>query len=196
MAVDPRTGSVLVGAVVGRFIVGDGTKVGPPVFQPAKPHLTLRGKSFKLNIAADIKQVVPGKARMYLGLVDIAHPPNVYAVKVSSTVKPSPTTAPLLTLRGKTGLRIVTPNRQIVGKAKLTLKGKHVNRVTSMTVQPHKAKLILKGGELGRAGKAGLIPTIPVTKVLTPSAAQASGSLVPTPAYTDGLLAPTVEEFV
>ena len=111
----------------------------------------------------------------------------------SSTVKFIPN--PHVTLRGKTGLRLVTPGRQVTGKPPMTLKGKHYNLNKSAIIQPHKPKLILIGGALGRVGKAGMVPTIPVAEILTPTPARDEGSLVPTPAYTE-LLVPTVEEFV
>ena len=197
MAVEPRvTSSQWIGAIVGKFVVGDGTVVGPPVFQPAKPHLTLRGKSFQTYITADLKQVNPGKGRMLLGFVDITHPALKYAINVSGAVSFTPVTAPKLTLRGKTGLRLVTPGRQVTGKPRMTLKAKHFNRVTSMTMQPGKAKLILTGGAITKVGKAGLVPSIPVAEILSPTGVQDFGNLVPTPAYTDDLLVPTVEEVV
>jgi hypothetical protein len=191
MAVDPRSGTVSAwaGAIVGKFVVGDGTKVGPPVFQPAKSKLTLRGKHFVVNIAGDLKQVTPPKAKMRLS-------GESYALAASSTVAPTAGVGPLLILRGKSGVRIVTPGRQVTGKPKLTLRGKHFNRVTSMTVTPKIPKLILRGGELGRVGKAGLVPTVPADRPLTPSPALPENNLVPTPAYTDGLLVPTVERTV
>jgi hypothetical protein len=193
MAVDPRvTTTQWVGAIVGKFVVGDGTVVGPPRFQPAKPKLTLKGKPFQTFVAGDLKQVNPAKGRMVLGLVDINHPAIEYSVNVSSTVAPSAGAGPLLILRGKAGLRLVTPGRQVTGKPRLTLRGKHINRVTSITVQPGKAKLSLTGGTLGRVGKAGLTPSPPIDRPLLPSPAQEE-LLVVTPAYTDGLLVPTVE---
>jgi hypothetical protein len=189
--------SSVTGAIVGTFKVGTGVVVGPPTFRPDKPKLQLRGKHFVVNIAGDLKQVVVPKGKMILGLVDIAHPASEYVVKVSSTVAPSAGVGPLLILRGKTGLRIVTPGRQVTGKARMTLKGKPFNRVTSQTMRPGKAKLILRAQEINKIGKAGLVPTIPTAKILVPSAVQEYGNLVPTPAYTDQeLLVPTQEEFV
>lgn len=191
MAVDPRSGTVSawVGAIVGKFTVGDGTKVGPPVFQPAKPKLTLRGKHFQTLVAGNLRQVNPPKAKMYLG-------GESFVITASSTVAPTAGVGPLLILRGKSGLRIVTPGRQVTGKPRLTLRGKHFNRVTSITVTPQKPKLILRAKALGRIGKAGLVPTIPTDRPLTPSPALPEDNLVPTPAYTGGLLVPTVERTV
>jgi hypothetical protein len=185
-----------IGAIVGKFVVGDGTVVGPPVFQPAKPRLTLKGKPFQTYVTADLKQVNPGKARLFLGLVDLAHPRNEFVIRVSSTVSPSPSAMPKLIFRGKTGLRIITPGRQVTGKPKMTLRGKAVRRNTSSTQQPGKAKLILRGGAITKVGKAGMVPTVPSAGILTPTGVEDFGNLVPTPAYTDGLLVPTVEELV
>lgn len=182
-------GSRWIGAIVGEFVVGDGTVVGPPIFQPAKPKLILRGKSLQTFVAADLKQVNPPKARMPLR-------GEGFQVAASSTVALTPVTAPFLILRGKSGLRLVTPGRQVTGKPRLILRGKQVSRVTSMTMQPGRAKLILRGGAITRVGKAGLVPTVPVTEILTPTGAQDFGDLVPTPAYTDDLLVPTVERTV
>lgn len=178
--------SSIVGSIVGTFKVGDGHKVGPPLFRPDKPHLTLKGGHYTVNIVAQLKIVYPPKARMKLAA-------KGYVIAASSTVKFIPN--PHVTLRGKTGLRLVTPGRQVTGKPPMTLKGKHYNLNKSTTIQPHKPKLILKGKQINRIGKAGLVPTIPVAEILTPSAPRDEGSLVPSPAYT-GLLVPTVEEFV
>src|SRR5215831_11689360 len=109
-----------VGAVVGTFKVGDGTKVGAPKFQPDKPHLTLKGQHFQVNVVAMLKQVNPPKARMTL----TKKPLSTIDLLVNSTVKPSPTTLTHLILKGKTGLRLVTPGRQVTGKPWLRLKGK------------------------------------------------------------------------
>lgn len=185
--------SSVTGAIVGTFKVGTGVKVGPPTFHPDKPKLLLRGKTFHINIAGDLKQVVVPKARMTLKFSSI-HP---YSLVISSTVAPSAGVGPLLILRGKTGLRIVTPGRQVTGKARMTLRGKAVRRNTSSTQQPGKAKLILRAKEINKIGKAGLVPTVPTAEILVPSAVQGYGNLVPTPAYTDQeLLVPTQEEFV
>jgi hypothetical protein len=193
MAVDPRvTVSGWAGSIVGQFKVGDGHLVGPPRFQPAKARMTLKGQHFSVNVVAMLKQVNPPKARMFLGLVDLQHPRNDYSIDVSSKVSP---TAPMLTLRGKGGYRLVTPGRQVTGKPRMTLKGKTFRVNRNMTMRPGKAKLILRGGPITKAGKAGLVPTVPTAKILVPSGVQ-DRSLVPTPAYTDGLLVPTVEEFV
>jgi|SRR5262252_9543520 len=185
-----------VGAVVGTFKVGDGTKVGPPVFQPDKPKITLRGKAFRTFVAADLKQVNPGKARMILNLTDIQHPPNTYTINVSSTVRPSPTALAHLTLKGKPNLRIVTPGRQVTGKPRMTVRGKAFKVNRSVKPQFGKARLILRGGAIHKVGKAGLVPTVPVVGLLVPTAVQGYGNLVPSEAYTGDLLVPTVEEFV
>lgn len=181
---EAETRTTLVGAVVGNFIVGDGTLVGPPIYSPAKPTILLKGKPFVTTvIAGDIKLVQPGKARMRLVGED-AQP------GVSSTISPSP---PMLTLAGKV-IRLVLPTKVVMVKAQIVLEGRHYNRVTSYVMQPLKPKVILRGGAVGRVGKAGMLPTIPATIILTPSPAQ-DGLLVPTAAYT-GLLMPTVEESV
>src|SRR5262245_14188698 len=186
-----------VGAVVGTFKVGDGTKVGPPKFQPDKPRMTLKGTHFNVNVVAMLKQVNPPKARMILNLTDIQHPPNTYVLNVSSTVKPSPTATAKLILRGKAGLRLVTPGRQVTGKPRMTVKGKTFKVNRNQVMRPGKTKLILRGKSIQKIGKAGLVPTVPTAKILIPTAVQEYGSLAPTPAYTDQeLLVPTVEEFV
>jgi hypothetical protein len=194
MAVDPRvTVSGWTGSIVGKFLVGDGHKVGAPSFQPAKPRMTLKGQHFNVNVVAMLKQVNPGKAKMILGLSDLQHPPRKYTINVSSTV--SPPAKPKLTLKGKPGLRLVTPGRQVTGKPRMTLKGKvfRVNR--SVTMRPGIAKMTLRGGPLQKVGKAGLVPTVATSKILVPHASADQGNIVPTPAYTE-LLVPTVEEFV
>jgi hypothetical protein len=196
MAVDPRvTSSQWIGAIVGTFKVGDGHKVGPPIFQPAKARMTLKGQHVQINVVAMLKQVNPQKARMILGLSDLQHPPKTYTLIVSSTAKPSPSGMPKLILKGKPGLRLVTPGRQVTGKPRMTLRSKTFRLNRSNTPRPGKARLTLRGGAITKVGKAGLVPTVPTAKILVPSGVQESG-LVPTPAYTDGLLVPTVEEFV
>jgi len=190
MAVDPRvTVSGWTGSIVGKFLVGDGHKVGAPVFQPAKPRMTLKGQHFGVNVVAMLKQVNPPKARMTLRKTAT----STLALTVSSTVRPSPSAMPKLTLRGKGGYRLVTPGRQVTGKPRITLRGKGVRVNRSMTMRPGKAKMTLRGGALTKVGKAGLVPTVPTAKILVPTGAQGE-NLVPTPAYTE-LLVPTVEEF-
>jgi hypothetical protein len=193
MAVDPRvSSSQWIGSIVGTFKVGDGHKVGPPVFQPAKARMTLKGQHVQVNVVAMLKQVNPPKARMTLRKTAL----STLALNVSSTAKPSPTAIPKLILKGKPGLRLVTPGRQVTGKPKITLRSKTYRLNRSNTARLGKAKMILRGEALTKVGKAGLVPTVPTTKILVPSGVQDHGSLVPTPAYTDGLLVPTVEEFV
>jgi hypothetical protein len=192
MAVDPRvTVSGWTGSIVGKFLVGDGHKVGAPSFQPAKPRMTLKGQHVNINVVAMLKQVNPGKARMTL-----RKPANsALALIVSSTVKPSPTATTKLTLKGKPGLRLVTPGRQVTGKPRMTLKSKAYRVNRSVTMRPGIAKLTLRGGPLTKVGKAGLVPTVATPKILAPHASADQGNIVPTPAYTE-LLVPTVEEFV
>jgi len=193
MAVDPRvSSSQWIGSIVGTFKVGDGHKVGPPVFQPAKARMTLKGQHVQVNVVAMLKQVNPPKARMTLRKVAT----SALALNVSSTAKPSPSAMPKLILRGKGGYRLVTPGRQVTGKPRMTLRSKtyRVNRSNSPRLG--KARMTLRGGAITKAGKAGLVPTVPTAKILVPTGVQDHGSLVPTPAYTDGLLVPTVEEFV
>jgi hypothetical protein len=62
-------------------------------------------------------------------------------------------------------------------------------------MRPGKAKMILRGGAIQKVGKAGLVPTIPYTRILVPTSVRDEGTLTPTPAYSE-LLVPTVEEFV
>jgi hypothetical protein len=188
VAVDPRSGTVSAwtGAIVGDFIVGSGMLVGPPVFQPAKPKLILKGKKFTTQvIAGDVKRIVVGKPRLSLR-------GKHYDTYASST--PQFTPNPRLILRGK-AIRLVLPTKAPQNKSKLILRGKHYNRVTSYTIQPRKPKIILKGGALGRVGKAGMVPSPARGVILTPSPS-ADRVLVPTAAYTGDLLVPTVEEFV
>ena len=193
MAVTPLvTSSQWVGAIVGKFVVGDGTKVGPPIFQPAKPRMTLKGQHFNVNVVAMLKQVNPPKARMTLRKVAT----SALALNVSSTAKPSPASMPKLILRGKGGYRLVTPGRQVTGKPRMTLRGKTYRLNRSHSPRLGKARMTLRGGAITKVGKAGLTPTVPTAKILVPTGLQDFGNLVPTPAYTDGLLVPTVEEFV
>lgn len=178
--------SSVTGAVVGTFKVGMGVKVGPPIFRPDKPKILLKGKTFITTvISGAVYQVQPPKARMTVRA-------KVYGLIVNG--------GPILgssriTLKGKPGLRLVTPDKAVVAKARLTLRGKHYNRVSSYTMQPGKPKVILRGQKMGKIGSAGMVPTVPVSILLAPSPAVDEGQLVPSPAYT-GLLVPTVEEFV
>ena len=181
-----------VGAVVGTFVVGDGTVVGPPVFQPDKPKITLKGKSFQTQVAAQLKQVNPGKAKMTLKRPQF----STLELIASSTVKPSPTALTKLTLKGKTGLRIVTPGRQVTGKPHITLKAKTFKVNRDQTMRPGKGKMTLRGGAITKAGKAGLVPTLPYSRNLIPTAVVMYGNLAPSPAEDRDLLVPTVEEFV
>jgi len=185
------TSSQWAGAVVGTFLVGDGHVVGPPVFQPAKPKMTLKGKHFQVNVVAMLKQVNLAKATMPLGLSDITHPPNYYFVNVSSKVSPAPTSLPKLTLRGKAGLRIVTPGRQVTGRPRMTVKAKTFRLNRSNAPRIGKAKMTLRGGKITKVGKAGLVPSIPINELLVPSGIQAYGNLSPSPASGDDLLVPT-----
>jgi len=178
-----------VGAVVGTFKVGDGTKVGAPKFQPDKPHLTLKGQHFQINVVAMLRQVTPPKGRMYLAA-------KGYTYDIDSKVSISPGVLPKLIVKGGKPYRIVTPGRQVTGKPQLKLAAKTFRVNRSQSPRPGKAKLILKGGAITKAGKAGLVPTVPYTRILTPTAVADEGNLVPTPAYTGDLLVPTVEEFV
>jgi hypothetical protein len=179
-----ETRTTLVGAIVGEFIVGDGTLVGPPVYSPAKPRLILKGGAFALAvITGDVEHVNLLKPHLTLA-------GKGFGVNVNSTVSP---TVPELILASKI-IRLVLPTKVPLDKSNLILRGKQYARVTSYTVQPQKPKLILRGGAITKVGKAGMVPTVPVTITLTPSPA-GSSVLVPTPAYTE-LLVPTVEEFV
>jgi len=192
MAVDPRvTSSQWIGSIVGQFKVGDGHKVGAPIFQPAKARMTLRGQHFNVNVVAMLKQVNPPKARMTLRKTAT----STFAFTVSSTVRPSPSAMPKLTLRGKAGYRLVTPGRQVTGKPRITLRSKTYRLNRSMTMRPGKARMTLRGGPITKVGRAGLVPSVPTAKILVPTGARDSGNLVPTPAYTE-LLVPTAEEFV
>jgi hypothetical protein len=189
-AVEPK--SAVVGAVVGTFKVGDGHKVGPPVFQPSKPQLILRGKPFNIIVAGDLKQVNPGKAQMVLG-VPFGH---ALDLSISSAVRPSPGALSGLYLNGKT-FRTVTPGRQITGKPQMLLAGKPFTINRSQSPKFGKAQLILRGGAIHKAGKAGLVPTVPVSRLLVPTAIQDDGTLVPTVVDPDrDLLVPTTVEYV
>lgn len=182
--------SAVVGAVVGTFKVGDGTVVGPPRFVPDKPKLTLNGKRFTVFAATSIVQVSPGKARMKLSV------PTFYTLDliVSSTIVIAH--SPDLSLNGGDPYRIVTPGRQITGKPRMTLKAKSYRLNKSDSPQLGKAKLILKAGALGKVGKAGLVPVIPLEKPLNPAAID-DWLLIPTVLPEEEiLLVPTVEEFV
>jgi hypothetical protein len=192
MAVDPRvTVSGWTGSIVGQFKVGDGHTVGAPRFQPAKARMTLKGQHFQVNVVAMLKQVNPPKGRMIL-----TADAGAYELDASSSVTLTPTVLPKLILRGKGGYRLVTPGRQVTGKPQMTLRGKPFRVNRSDTLRPGKARMLLKGGPLTKVGKAGLVPTVPVTEILTPTPVQDYGNLVPNEAYTGDLLVPTVEEFV
>lgn len=184
----PEQQTALVGAIVGEFIVGDGTVVGPPIWTGSKPHLILAGKSFTTHvIAGNVYTVYLAKARLKLA-------GRGYDLDVSSSITLTPATAPLLNLRGKSYV-VILPTQVHLAKASMTLAGKHFNRVTSYVLPVGKSHLILKGKQINRVGRAGLIPTAPVTIILTPTTPHADTGLVPSPAYTE-LLVPTAEKFV
>lgn len=177
--------STWLGAIVGKFKVGDGTVVGPPRFRPDKPKLTLKGKPFTTIVIADLKTVNLGKPKLTLRFGSL----QPFSLIVSSTVTVN---EPVLTLRGKI-LRTVDPNKvSLSTPARLTLRGKTLTVNRSYIISIGKAKLTLRGGRIGRAGKAGLVPTTPQSVGLAPTPTQPD-DLVPTVAKP-GLLTPTKEE--
>ena len=191
LVVDP-VASASTGSIVGTFKVGDGHKVGPPSYLPGPPQLTLRGKPINIVVAGDLKQVNPGKAQMTLGTPF----GSAIGLSISSSVTPSQTALSKLSLNGKT-FRTVTPGRQITGKPAMLLAGKTIRVNVSQTPRFGKAQLILRGGSLGKVGKAGLVPTVPVAGLLVPDAVVEYGELAPTPTDPDReLLVPTVVEYV
>ena len=170
------------GQFVGEFIVGEAV-VAPPCAHLLKARLTLKGKPFQVNVYSNLTQINQIKARLTLR-------GKSFQVNVSSTVTIA--SPPRLLLNGKE-LRTVDPSKMIVGKPRLVLRGKAFTINLSQIVQPGKAKLILRGGEIRKVGKAGLIPTQCVVAVLSPSACQGM-NLVPSPAYTEVLVPSKVEQ--
>lgn len=166
--------SALVGAVVGTFKVGDGTKVGVTTFQADKPKIILKGKAFSTLAVQDLKQMVVGKPKLTL---------------LGKTVLPEVSGGPIftttsrLTLRGK-AYRYVIPTKAVLGRGKMNLRGRSYVVGLSVTVVVGKPKIILEGKEIAKAGRAGMIPSAPRTILLTPTGAVSTGFLVPSPMPT------------
>jgi len=98
---------------------------------------------------------------------------------------------PKLVLRGKP-VTATQPTSASVGKPSLRLKGKTFVLRETQRVTVGKPKLILRTKPIGRAGAAGLTPTVPKVLTLTPLACQDKNVLVPT-APKSTLLIPTAK---
>lgn len=176
--------SALVGAVVGTFKVGDGTTVGTITFREVKPRMTLKGGAFSLLVVQNLKQVVVGKGKMKLAAQPVA-------LSVSST----PTLGKAkMTLRGQ-NIRLVTPTKAVVGRGQMLLRGKAYTLGRSQTLVVGRGRMKLKGGAITKVGRAGMVPSAPVTILLTPHGTPDTGTITPSPAQA-GLLTPTRESTV
>jgi len=172
------------GAVVGTFVVGDGTLVGQPPQPPFnKAALILKGGAFVTSI--------------FVGQFEIAtiteRPKLTLKAKVATTTDESNVVmgkAKLL-LNGVPYLTLV-PDFAHMGKGKLLLTGKPVALGISGIATVGKGKLILKG-KLYHAGEVVLTPAIPQDVLLFPTDRE---SLVLAAAVPQSLdLVPTVPEF-
>jgi hypothetical protein len=171
----------LAGAIVGQFVVGDGTLVGqgPASFNDSQ--LVLTAKPATANIYTDFHLVTMAKPSLDLR--------GKLAVIVASST-------PVL---GKSSLILsakpfiaTIPAYAHMAKAQLILQGKAVALQSDSSVSPGKAKLILTGKKL-KAGEVILLPTTPVSADLVPSVPGSLDLTPSTPASRD--LTPTTEEF-
>jgi len=173
------------GAVVGTFVVGDGTLVGQPPQPPFnKAALILKGGAFVTSI--------------FVGQFEIAtiteRPKLTLKAKVVTTTDESNVVmgkAKLL-LNGVPYLTLV-PDFAHMGKGKLLLTGKPVALgISAIVTFPGPPRLILKG-KLYHAGEIVLTPAIPQDVLLFPTDRE---SLVLAAAVPQSLdLVPTVPEF-
>lgn len=174
--------SAATGAVVGTFLVGDGTLVGQPPSSAGiagRPQLVLQGQSFTLLNYTALAQ--PGKAVLLLD----GKQTDAIGVTVAATAKP------VLTLTAKP-YSLVIPIIAFPGKAQLLLNGKPTASVISGTAIVGKPQLILTAKVAG-AGQVVFLPSQPVTVDLVPTTPQTIDLVATVPATLD--LVPTNEEF-
>jgi hypothetical protein len=173
--------SAALGAIVGTFIVGDGTLVGQgPAPQLNEPQLILNGKAFVTSVFTDFHQLAMGKPTLILG----GKQATTFA---DSTMVPGK--AQLL-LQGK-AVASVIPNIAYPGKAQLILNGKAVAYGSGGTPIVGKSSLVLTGKKFS-ASEVALLPTTPINISLVPTTPQ-TVDLVPTVERL-GSMAPTVIE--
>lgn len=170
--------SALVGAVVGGFVVGDGTLVGQTTFQPAKVKLNLKGKGYITRVVSDLK------------LNTLSHQPDLTLKSKAITVIVSGgatyAAGPKLIARGKP-IRLVTPTKTPQGKPRMIERGRPFGVVVSPVIAVGKSRLILRGGRIKKVGRAGMIPSVPQAGLLTPTPAGADADLAPSPAQAETL---------
>ena len=179
-AAQPRS---LTGAIVGTFIVGDGTLVGQgPIVPLQDPVLLLRGKAFVTGVFTDLKVAEANKSSLIL------RGKLVSVTGLSSVVMGDPT---LYLLAKSVTARL--PTVSVHAKAALILRGKPFTALqTTSTVNVGKPKLILRGKRVTGA-IPGLSASPPVDANLTPTI---PGSTDLTPSAPDSIdLVPTREEF-
>ena len=171
------------GAIVGTFIVGDGTLVGEsPVVHYATPVLTLQGKAFVVNVILDDFEIVtPLKPTLVLQGKQFVVTSS-YVVSVGK---------PALVLKGKP-YSVPIPVQVIIGKPALLLRGKGFSLQVNSSLSVGKPVLYLRGKFLS-AAVPGLIPSTPLSLDLVPTT-PASVTLVPAVEESRDLV-PTVEEF-
>lgn len=151
-------------AVVGKFVVGDGTLVGQTALNATvvvgKPKLVLAGKAFVTQVYADFHQLPMAKSRLVLKGKQTTHAGS------SSPVIGKPR----LVLTGKQFASVI-PVQVYPGKSSLVLRGKSYVLGISAIQSVGKSKLILRGKTF-QAEEVALLPTTPVNVDLTPSVPQ------------------------
>jgi len=144
--------------ICGQFVCGDGTRVSTWTATEGRPKLVLTPFTFSITITeGPLITLVLNRPKLWLNAKGF--------LKQTDT---SPTFArSRLILRGKAFVIQPFLGMQL-GRPQLFLRGKAVLLAVSVQLSVGKPRLILLGGLLARAGKAGLIPTIPQSRTLTP----------------------------
>jgi len=167
---------VTITPICGTFLCGQ-TLCGTWKATEGRSTLVLKGKSFSILITTPgVIHLNVNRPRLYLlgGTLQI-HKDTQLAVGRSKLI-----------LKGRAF--VIQPFKRVAftGKPTLLLRGRHFNLQTSTRVQIGRPVLYLRGGELARVGRAGLVPTTPEVRSLTPTV-QRVGTLTPTVAQAHEL---------
>jgi hypothetical protein len=168
--------------ICGTHLCGDGTVCGRWEAQHGRAKLLLNGRGFAAGWVPDgVVGVTLGRPKLFLR-------GRSFTMAVDTTLVFGRS---VLTLKGRPF--VISPLlRVLLGRGVLYLRGRPVAVSLSSTLTFGKPRLILQGRPLLRAGKAGLIPTVPESRTLTPSAFDPDAVAVLTPSVSEtGLLTPS-----